>query len=169
VARPPNGASGTLPLLTLGRLSDDELARLLAATRKWERRNRMRARVCARAVGAVLFGRKPRAAVGFRWMAHNHQTESRPRWEMTFLAQAQVAAWSVGRAERERADGPVSVSGRMVACHVERGLRVSGPWAIFGFGLLRGLARGVQSARAGRGLFSFSSNLSQFIFCSEII
>jgi hypothetical protein len=53
-------------------------------------------------------------------------------------AQAQVAAWSAGRAECERAGGPVSVSGRMAAWHAERGLRASGPWAIFGFGPLRG-------------------------------
>jgi hypothetical protein len=88
---------------------------------------------------------------------------------MTFPAQAQVAAWSA-------ADGPVLILGRMAAWRAERGLRVSGPWAIFGFGLLRGLAHGVKCVRAGRGLFSYSgqilvvnSNLSQFIFCSEIV
>jgi hypothetical protein len=97
-------------------------------------------------VGVVLFGRKPHAAIGFRWMAHDHRTESWPRWEMTFPAQAQVAAWSTRRAERERADGPVSVLGRMVAWCAERGLRASGPWAVFRFGPLRGLARGVKSA-----------------------
>jgi hypothetical protein len=53
---------------------------------------------------------------------------------MTFSAQAQVAAWSAGHAERELADGPVSVSGRMAACRAERGLRVSGSWAVFVFG-----------------------------------
>jgi hypothetical protein len=126
VTRPPNGgrahwrgaqdgASGTLPPLALGRSSADKLARLLAAARKWEQRNRMRAKVCVRAIGAVLFDRKPRAAVGFRSMAHDHQTESRPRWEMTFPAQAQVTAWSAGRAKCERADGPVSIWGRMAA------------------------------------------------------
>jgi hypothetical protein len=104
----------------------------------------------------VLFDRKPHAVIGLRWMAHDHRTESRPRWEVTFPAQAQVAARSAGRAERERAGGPVSVLGRMAAWHAERGLRVSGPWAVFGFGSLRSLARGVKSARAGRGLFSFS-------------
>jgi hypothetical protein len=67
-------------------------------------------------------------------MAHDHRTESWPRWEMTFLAQAQVVAWSVGRAERERADGPVLVSGRMAAWRVKRSLRASGPWAVFVFG-----------------------------------
>jgi hypothetical protein len=113
------------------------------------------ARVCVRAVGAVLFDQKPRAAVGLRWMAHDHRTESRPRCEVTFPAQAQVAAWSAGRAERERAGGPVSGSGRMAAWHAERGLRASGPWAVFGVGPFRGLARGVKSARAGRGLFYF--------------
>jgi hypothetical protein len=164
VARPPNGgrahwreaqdsASSTFPPLALGRSSADELTQLLATAREWERRNRMRARVCVRAVDAVLFDRKPRAAVGFRWMAHDHQTESRPRWEVTFPAQAQIAAWTAGRAERERADGPVSVSGRMAAWHAERGLRASGPWVVFIFG----------------PNFVVNSNISQFIFYSEII
>jgi hypothetical protein len=67
-------------------------------------------------------------------------------WEETFPAQAQAVAWSVGRAERERAGGPVFVSGRMAAWHAERGLRASGPRAVFGFGSLRGLARRVNSA-----------------------
>jgi hypothetical protein len=104
-------------------------------------------------------------------MTHDHQTEFWPRREETFPAQAQVAAWSAGRAERERVGGPVSVSGRMAAWHEERGLRKSGPRAVFGFGPFRGLARGVSSARAGRGLISncgpnfiVNSNLSQFIF-----
>jgi hypothetical protein len=119
----------------------------------------MRTRVCARAVDAVLFDQKPRAAVGFKWMAHDHRTESRHRWEVTFPAQAQVAAWSAGRTECERADGPVSVSGRMAAWHAERGLRASGSWAVFGFGPLRDLARGVKSARAGRGFFLFSDRI----------
>jgi hypothetical protein len=79
-------------------------------------------------------------------MAHDHQTEFQPRWEETFPAQAQVAAWSAGRAERERAGGPFSISGRMAAWHAERGLRKSGTWAVFDFGLFRGLARGVSSA-----------------------
>jgi hypothetical protein len=79
-------------------------------------------------------------------MAHDHQTGFQPRWEKTFSAQAQVAASSAGRTERERAGGPVSVSGRMAAWHGERGLRASGPRAIFGFGPLRGLARGESSA-----------------------
>jgi hypothetical protein len=104
------------------------------------------ARICARAVDAVLFDRKPRAAVGLRWMAHDHRTEFRPRREETFPAQAQVAAWSAGRAERERASGPVSISDRMAAWHAERGVRASGSWAIFGFGPLHGLTRGMNSA-----------------------
>jgi hypothetical protein len=60
VARPPSGgrahrrgaqdgASGTFPLLALGRSSADELGRLLAAARKRERRERVSARVSARA------------------------------------------------------------------------------------------------------------------------
>jgi hypothetical protein len=71
-----------------------------------------------------------------------------------FPAQAQVAAWSVGRAERERAGGLISVSGRMVAWHGERGLRASVPWAGFSFGPLRGLAHGVNPAQASRRPFS---------------
>jgi hypothetical protein len=101
-----------------------------------------------------LFGREPRAAVGLRWTTHDHRTKIQPRREEAFLAQAQVAAWSAGRAERERAGGLISVSGRMAAWHEERGLRASGPWAGFGFRPLRGLARGVNPARAGRGPFS---------------
>jgi hypothetical protein len=60
VARPPNGgrahqrgaqdgASGTFPLLALGRSSADELGRLLATARKRERRERVSARVSTRA------------------------------------------------------------------------------------------------------------------------
>jgi hypothetical protein len=62
-----------------------------------------------------LFGREPRAAVGLRWTAHDHWTKIQPRREEAFSAQAQVAAWSAGRAEHERAGGLISVSGRMVA------------------------------------------------------
>jgi hypothetical protein len=98
----------------------------------------MRLGFCARPENAVLFSREPRAAVGLRWTAHNHWTEFRPRREDTFPAQAQVAAWGVGRAERERAGGPFSVSGHMAAWHAERGLRASGP--------LRDLARLKSSA-----------------------
>jgi hypothetical protein len=89
-------------------------------------------------------------------MAHDHRTEIQPRREEVFLAQAQVAAWSAGHTERARATGLISVSVRMAAWHGERDLRASGPWAGFGFGFgpLRGLARGVNSARAGRGPFS---------------
>jgi hypothetical protein len=60
MARPPNGghahrrgsqdgALGTLPPLALGRSSADELGWLLAVARKRERRNRVNARVSARA------------------------------------------------------------------------------------------------------------------------
>jgi hypothetical protein len=78
---------------------------------------------------------------------------------MSFPAQAQVgrsvsglvfAAWSAGHVERERAG--------------------------FRFGPNGSLVRGALYARAGRGLFSYSgrisvvnSNISQFIFCSEIV
>jgi hypothetical protein len=82
----------------------------------------------------------------------------------------------VGRAERDRAAGLISVSGRMAAWHGERGLRASGPRAIFGFGPLRGLAREVSSVRTGRGPILFlgrnfvvNSNFSQFIYYSEIV
>jgi hypothetical protein len=121
----------------------------------------MRLGFCATPKNVVLFGREPRAPIGLRWTAHDHRTEIQPRREETFSAQAQVAAWSAGRAERERAGGPVSVSGRMAAWHVERGLRKSGPRAIFGFGPLRGLARGESSVRAGRGpFFIFGPNFT---------
>jgi hypothetical protein len=70
-----------------------------------------------------LFGREPRAAVGLRWTAHDHRTKIQPRREEAFPAQDQVAAWSAGRAERERAGGPVSVSGRFTAWRAERVLR----------------------------------------------
>jgi hypothetical protein len=123
-----------------------------------------------------LFGREPRAAVGLRWTTHDHRTKIQPRREEAFPAQAQVAAWSVGRAEREWAGGPVSVSGRMAAWHAERGLRKSGSRAVFGFEPLRGLARGEGFARAGRVPFSIfwpnfvvNSNFSQFSFYSEIV
>jgi hypothetical protein len=123
-----------------------------------------------------LISREPRAAVGLRWTAHDHRTKIQPRREEAFLAQAQVAAWSTGRAEREWAGGLISVSSRKAAWHGERGLRASGPWAGFGVEPPRGLARGMKSARAGRGLFSIfgpnfevNSNFLQFIFYSEIV
>jgi hypothetical protein len=89
----------------------------------------MRARVCATASSAILFSRKLHAAIGLRWMAHDHWTGFRPRRKETFPAQAQVAAWSTGCAEHEQAGGPVSVSDRMAAWHASRGLRVSGPFS----------------------------------------
>jgi hypothetical protein len=94
--------------------------------------------VCARALKPVLFGREPHAAVGLRWTAHDHRTEIQPRREETSPAQAQVAAGSAGRAERERAGGLISVSGRMTAWHGERGLRKSGPRAVWRPGARRG-------------------------------
>jgi hypothetical protein len=108
-----------------------------------------------------LFGREPCIAVGLRWTAHDHRTEIQPRREESFSAQAQVAAWSAGRAERKRAGGPFSVSGHMTAWHGERSLRKSGSRAVFGFGPLGGLARGEDSVRAGRGLNSFLGQISQ--------
>jgi hypothetical protein len=109
------------------------------------------------------------------WTAHDHRTNIQLRREEAFLAQAQVAAWSAGRAEREQGGGLISVSGRMAAWHGERGLRASGPWAGFGFEPLRGLARGVNPARAGRGPFSIfwpnfvvNSNFSQFISVQKL-
>jgi hypothetical protein len=113
-----------------------------------------------RAPKPVLFGQEHRAAVGLRWMAYNHRTEIQPRREETFPAQAQVAAWSAGRAERERASGLIFISGGMTAWHGERGLRKSGPRAVFGFGPLGSLARGEVFARAGRGPISFLGRIS---------
>ena len=62
-------------------------------------------------------------------------------------------AWSAGHAERERAGGLISISGRMTAWHGERGLRKSGSRAVFGFVPLHALACGVNFAQAGRGPF----------------
>ncbi len=92
----------------------------------------MRLGFCATEPKPVLFGRKPRATVGSRWTAHRHRTEIQPRRVEAFPAQAQVAAWSAGRAERERAAGLFSVSGRMAAWDGERGLRASGPVSVSG-------------------------------------
>jgi hypothetical protein len=84
--------------------------------------------------GAVLFDRIPRAAVGCRWMAHDYRTESRPRWETSFPAQAQVAAWSAGRAESERVDGPFSALGRIAAWSAERAERERADGPVFASG-----------------------------------
>jgi hypothetical protein len=98
----------------------------------------MRLGFARRSRSAVLFGREPHAAAGFRWTAHTHRTKFQPRRDESFSDQAQVAAWSAGRAERERATGLFSISGRMAAWDRERGLRASGPRASFSFGPLRG-------------------------------
>jgi hypothetical protein len=133
-----------------------------------ERKNE--ARVCARAVERGFV--QPETSRS-RWIEMDGS-----RSPDRVSAQAQVVVWSAGHAERERAGGPVSVSGRMAAWHGEHGLRASGPWAVGRFRLWAAsrLARGVSSARAGRGPFSIfgpnfvvNSNLSQFIFCSEIV
>jgi hypothetical protein len=140
VVRSPNGerahrrgARAAPRARSLRRRSSAARSRSLRRVRgRGERKNE--ARVCVRPASAVLFGREPRAAVGFRWTAHTHRTEFQPRQDETFPAQAQVAAWSAGRAERERAAGLISISGHMAAWHGERGLRASRPWAGFGFG-----------------------------------
>jgi hypothetical protein len=119
------------------------------------------ARVCARPASAVLFGREPRAAVGFRWTAHIHRTEFQPKRDETFPAQAQVAAWSMGSVERERAGVPFFVSGRSGGLAREPRLRKSGSRAIFGFGPFRGQARGEFSARTGCGPISFWAEFLQ--------
>jgi hypothetical protein len=96
---------------------------------------------------AVLFGREPHAAIGLRWTAHDHRTKIQPRREEAFPAQAQVAAWSAGRAERERAGGLISISGwsegeravgrfRLRAASrpgARSEIRAIGPWAVFHF------------------------------------
>jgi hypothetical protein len=105
---------------------------------------------------AFLFGRKPRAAVGSRRTAHALRTDYQPRRDSTFPAQAQVAAWSAGRAERERAAGCFFVSGRLAACGGERNPRASGPRANFGFGPSAGRGRGMISREVGRGPISVS-------------
>jgi hypothetical protein len=61
--------------------------RVATAARERERRKReMRLGFARRSRSAVLFGRKPRAAVGLRWTAHTHRTEIQPRWDETFPA-----------------------------------------------------------------------------------
>jgi hypothetical protein len=47
-------------------------------------------------------------------MAHDYRTESRPRWETAFPAQAHDEAWRAERAVRERADGPFFISGQFL-------------------------------------------------------
>jgi hypothetical protein len=109
-----------------------------------------------------LFGRKPRATIGLRWTAHDHRTEFQPRWEEVFpaQAQAQVAAWSAGHAERELAGWLISVLGCMAAWHGERVLREfgRGPYSASGrFAAWR--AERVLRERAV-GHFPFSGRIS---------
>jgi hypothetical protein len=70
-----------------------------------------------------------------------------------FAASGRIAAWRAERSVRERADGPFLASGRITAWRVEHNMR-----------------------EQAVGLFSYSgrisvvnSNLSQFIFCLEIV
>jgi hypothetical protein len=108
----------------------------------------------------VLFDRKLRATVGSRWTAHRHRTEIQPRWGESFPSQAQVAAWSVGRAEHERAGGPFLGLGPFAG---RERREVSREWAagwFFGFGLFSRQTRTVFSARTGRGPNSISGRIS---------
>jgi hypothetical protein len=121
VASPPNsgrahwrgaqdGASGTFPLLTQGRSSADELGWLLAAARKRERRDRVRARVSARASARFClagFLTRPLDADG--WLTI---TGLATQAGNIFSGPGPGPGCSV---EREWADGPVSVSGRITA------------------------------------------------------
>jgi hypothetical protein len=121
----------------------------------------MNPRVRARAPKPVLFGRNPHIAVGLRWTAHDHRTEFQPRREEAFPAQAQVAAWSAGRAERERVGGLISVSGRMTAWHEERVLRSfgRGPYSASGHFTAWRVERVLRERAMGR--FPFLGRISQ--------
>jgi hypothetical protein len=146
VARPPNGgrahqggaqdgASGTFPLLALGRSSTDELGRLLAAAWKRERRERVSARVSARAsvrFCSVGFLARPLDADGWLTIAEPSRGPggkrlSRPRPRLRPGARAsRRAIFGFGPhrgLERERADGLVVASGRMAAWCAERRMR----------------------------------------------
>jgi hypothetical protein len=154
VVRPPNGgrahwrgaqddASGMLLPLALGRSSADELGRLLAAAWKRERRNRVNARVSARAsVRFCSAGFLARPLDENGWLTITGPSRgpggkrlSRPRPRLRprardalsasgpVSASGRMAAWSVGRAERERADVPIFASGRMAAWCAERRMR----------------------------------------------
>jgi hypothetical protein len=81
--------------------------------------NEVRLGFCAMEPKPVLFGQKLRATVGLRWTAHRQRTEFQPRRDKSFPAQAQVAAWSTGRTEREQAAGHFSTSGRFPARRAE--------------------------------------------------
>jgi hypothetical protein len=133
-------------------------SRRCGARERAERRSE--ARVARGRQSVVLFGRKPRATVGLRWTAHRHRTEIQPRRGESFSAQAQVAAWSAGRAERERAGGPFFGFGPFPG----RERRVfSREWVagrFFGFGPFPGQACAVIFARAGRGPIPFTSRIS---------
>jgi hypothetical protein len=109
----------------------------------------------------VLFNWKPHVAVRLRWTAHDHWTEFQPRREEAFPAQAQVAAWSMGRAECERAGGLIFVSGRMVAWHREHILRAfgRGPYSASGRFAAWHAERVLCERAVGR--FLFSGRISQ--------
>jgi hypothetical protein len=75
---------------------------------------------------------------------------------MTFPAQAQVVAWSAGRAEREWAAGLFLRLGPHGGWGGERDPRASGPRTVFGFGPFAGRGRGIVSREVGRGPISVS-------------
>jgi hypothetical protein len=70
-----------------------------------------------------------------------------------FLASGRIAAWRAERSVRERADEPFSASGRIAAWHAERSMR----------------ERAVSLFSYSGRISVVNSNLSQFIFCSEIV
>jgi hypothetical protein len=64
-------------------------------------------------------------------MAHDHRTEFRPRREETFPAQAQVAAWSVGHVERERAGFRLGPHGGLARGARSEGERAAGRFRLW--------------------------------------
>jgi hypothetical protein len=154
VARPSNGgrayrqgaqdgASGTFPLLALGRSSADELGRLLAAARKRERRERVSARVSARASARFCsVGFLVRPLDADEWLTITGPSRgpggkrlSRPRPRLRPGARDALsvsgptgrfrlqAASRPGARDTLSASGPVFASGRMAAWCAERCMR----------------------------------------------
>jgi hypothetical protein len=129
-----DGASGTFPLLALGRSSADELGRLLATARKRERRERVSARVSARAsvrFCSAGFLARPLDVDGWLTItgpSHGpggkHLSRPRPR----LRPGAQDALSASGPTGRFSLWAEWRPGTRSAVC-------ASGPWAVFVFGL----------------------------------
>jgi hypothetical protein len=151
-----DGASGTFPLLALGRSSVDELGRLLTAARKREQRERVSARVSARASTRFCsagFLARPLDADG--WLTITGPSRGpggkrlswpwprlRPRARDVLSASGLTGRFRLRAASRPRARDALSVSGPTgrfsLRAEWRPGARsavcASGPWAVFVFG-----------------------------------